>query len=158
MACGDDNGSGRCYVTVSSWLLPQFFIGKWILACTGAAMDMLLTSSIETAPMTDVLRYSELPLYPPYRKNQLVMIPLNRSIVLGPQEVRGINLPLRFLPVALQHLFVALLARSVDFIFKTDGCRIWGVLHNLSTAPQHLSPQFDLLACRTTTTQYSTPD
>ena len=126
--------------------------------CSGAAVDMLLTSPIEAAPPTDVLRYSELPLYPLYRKNQLVMIPLNCSIVLGLREVRGINLPLCFPPVALQHLFVALPARSVDFIFKTDGCRIWGVLHNLSTVPQHLSPRFDLLACRTTTTQYSTPD
>ena len=101
---------------------------------------MLLTSPIEAAPPTDVLRYSELPLYTLYRKNQLVMIPLNRSIVLGPQEVRGINLPLRFPLVALQHVFVALPTRSVDFIFKIDGCQIWGVLHNLSTVLQHLSP------------------
>ena len=41
---------------------------------------------------------------------------------------------------------------------KTDGCRIWAVLCNLSSVPQHLSPRFDLLACRTTTALYSTPD
>ena len=107
---------------------------------------------------TGVLRYSELPLYPPYWKNQLLMLPLNRSIVLGPREVKGINLPLRFPPAALQHIFVALPARAVDFVFKTDGCRIWGVLHNLTSTPQHLSPRFDLIACRTSIQQYSTPD
>ena len=46
----------------------------------------------------------------------------------------------------------------VAFHFKTDGCRIWGVLRNLSTIPQHLSPRFDLIACRTTTAFYFTPD
>ena len=86
------------------------------------------------------------------------MIPLNHSIVIDLREVRRTNLPLRFLPVVLQNLFVAPPARLVDLIFKTDGCQIWDVLHNLSTIPQHLSPQFDLLVCRTTTTQYSTPD
>ena len=85
--------------------------------------------------MTNVLRYSELPLYPPYFKHQLVFLPLNSSLVQGPRELRGINLPLRFPPGALQHIFVALPARSVAFHFKTDGCRIWGVLRNLSTIP-----------------------
>ena len=115
-------------------------------------------SSSKAASLTDVLRYSELPMYPPYRKNQLVIIPLNRSVVLGPQEVGGINLPLRFSPATLQHIFVALPAHSMDFIVKTNGCRIWGVFCNLSSVPQHLSPRFDLLACRTTTALYSTPD
>ena len=74
----------------------------------------------------NVLRDTELPMYPPYFKNQLLFIPLNRSIVLDPREMRGINLPLHFPPTTLQHIFVALPVRSVDFSFKTNGCRIWG--------------------------------
>ena len=106
----------------------------------------------------NVLRYTELPLYPTYFKNQLLFIPPNSSIVLGPLEMRGINLPLHFPPTALQHIFVAVPARSVDFSFKTDGCRIWGVLRNLSNVPQHLSPRFDFIAFRTTLARFSTPD
>ena len=59
--------------------------------------------------------------------------------------MRGINLPLRLPPTALQHIFVALPTRSMDFSFKTDGCQILGVLRNLSNVPQHLSPRFDSL-------------
>ena len=107
--------------------LVHVVIGKWISACPLAARDPLVTSSFVVAPPMNALRYTELPMYPPYFKNQLLFIPLNRSIVLGPREMRGINLPLRFPPPALQHIFVVLCARSVDFVLKTNGCRIWGV-------------------------------
>ena len=77
-------------------------------------------------PITDILRYLELTVHPSYTKDQFLFIPLNCSMVLRPQEVRGISLPLRFPPTMLQQVSIALHARSVDFVFKTDGCRIWG--------------------------------
>ena len=83
-----------------------------------------------------MLEYMELPIYPPYKENGLIMLPLNHSVVLGPHEVRGINLPIKFPSNALQGCLVALPNRKVTLLVKTDGVRIWGALKNYSHEPQ----------------------
>ena len=97
-------------------------------------------------------------MYPPYWKNGLLFLPLNRSIVLGPHETRGINLPCKFPVNSLHHCFVTLPNRHVTFIFKTDGVRIWGALKNFSAEPQQLMPRHDLLACHTSVQWVRIPD
>ena len=91
--------------------------------------------------------FLEGPLYPPYKKNELLFLPLNRSLVLGPYEARGINLPCKFPVGSLREYFVTLPNRQVTFLVKTDGVRVWGALKNFSAEPQHLMPRYDLLAC-----------
>ena len=96
-----------------------------------------------------VLEFSEVPIYPPYYKNGLLMLPLNRSIVLGPGEIKGINLPLKFRIGSLQGFFGVIPNRKVVFLGKTNGCRYWGALKNYSKEPQQLLPWNDLVACWT---------
>ena len=55
-----------------------------------------------------VLDLAERPLYPPYWKNGLLFLPLNRSVVLGPYATRGINVPCKFPVGTLHECFVAL--------------------------------------------------
>ena len=95
------------------------------------------------------LDFLDRPLYPPYWKNGLLFLPLNRSVVLGPHETRGINLSCKFPLGSLHEYFVPLPNRQVTFLVKTDGVRIWGALKNFSAEPQQLMPRYDLLACRT---------
>ena len=75
-----------------------------------------------------ILDLAERPPYPPYWKNGLLFLPLNRSVVLGPYAMRGINLPCKFPVESLQECFVMLPNRQVTFIVKTDGVRIWRLL------------------------------
>ena len=81
------------------------------------------------------LDFMECPLYPPYRKNDLLFLPLNRSVVLGPYETRRINLPCKFPVGSLREYFVTLPNRQVTFLVKTDGVRVWGALKNF--LPNH---------------------
>ena len=104
------------------------------------------------------LQFTEVPHYPPYFKNGLLFLPLNRSIVLGPYETRGINLPCRFPAGSLHQCFVTLPNRHVTFIMKTDGVRIWGALKNFSADPQQLMPRNDLFACYTSVRWFQVPD
>ena len=55
-----------------------------------------------------VLRFGEVPIYPPYKKNGLVFLPFNRSVVLAPWEVRGVNLDVHFPVGTLSGWFGAL--------------------------------------------------
>ena len=68
-----------------------------------------------------VLEFTEVPIYPPYYKNGLLMLPLNRSLVLALEEVRGVNLPIKFPIGTLQGVFGVLPNRRVMFLGKTDG-------------------------------------
>ena len=104
------------------------------------------------------LDFAERPVYPPYRKNRLVFLPLNRSVVLGAYATRGINVPCKFPIGTLHECFVALPNHQVTFIFKTDRVRIWGALKNFSDEPQHLMPRYDLLAYRTSVQRFRVPD
>ena len=95
------------------------------------------------------LDFLKCPLYPPYRKNGLLFLPLNRSMVLGPYQMRGINLPCKFLVGLLIEYFITLPNRQVTFLVKTDGIQVWGALKNFSAEPQHLMPRYGmLLVCR----------
>ena len=105
-----------------------------------------------------VLEFQEVPIYPPYYKNGLLVFPLNRSVVLGPYEIKGVNLPCRFPVGSLRECFVTLPNRQVTFILKTDGVRLWGALKNFSGEPQHLMPRYDLVACRSSLQWYRVPD
>jgi len=87
-----------------------------------------------------------------------LFLPLNRSVVLGPHETRGINLPCKFPIGSLREYFVTLPNRQVTFLVKTDGVRIWGALKNFSAEPQQLMPRYDLLACRTSVQWFRVPD
>ena len=105
-----------------------------------------------------VLDFLECPIYPPYRKNGLLFLPQNCSVVLGPYETRGINLPCKFPVASLREYFVALPNCQITFLVKTDGVRIWEALRNFSAEPQHLMPRYDLLACRTSVQRFRVPD
>ena len=87
-----------------------------------------------------------------------MVFPLNRSVVLGPYEIKGVNLPCRFPVGSLRECFVTLPNRQVTFILKTDGVRLWGALKNFSGEPQHLMPRYDLVACRSSLQWYRVPD
>ena len=52
-----------------------------------------------------VVSFREEVMYPPYWKNKCLAIPFNRSIVLGPYEVRGFNLPCVFLVETIRECF-----------------------------------------------------
>ena len=68
-----------------------------------------------------VLEFLEVSIYPPYFKNGLLMLPLNRSLVLGPGEVQGINLPVKF-PIGTLHIFFGVIPnQQMMFLGKTDG-------------------------------------
>ena len=64
------------------------------------------------------LQFTKVPHYPPYFKNGLLFLPLNRRVVLGPYETRGINLPYQFPAGSLHQCFVTLPNRHVTFIMK----------------------------------------
>ena len=73
-----------------------------------------------------ILVFSENIMYPPYWRNKLLAIPFNRSLVLGPHEVRGINIPCRFSTGSIERILGALPNRKVVFFWKTDGVQYGG--------------------------------
>ena len=83
-----------------------------------------------------MVSFREEVMYPPYWKNKCLAIPFNRSIVLGPYEVRGVNLPCVFPVGCIQSILGALPNRKVVFFWKTNGRDIWGSLRNCSNEPQ----------------------
>ena len=104
------------------------------------------------------MEFLEVPIYPPYFKNGLLMLPLNRSSVLGPVEIRGINLPVKF-PIGTLHGFFGVIPnRKVMFLGKSDGRRFWGALKNFSREPQQILPKNDIVACKTRVKWYNIAD
>ena len=85
-----DYGPGYSSFITPSHVVNFMIYGKLGQVCSLTAKDSLMTSSPLAMPVIGVLRYFELSLYPPYMKNQLLMLPLNRSMVLGPWEVRAL--------------------------------------------------------------------
>ena len=67
-----------------------------------------------------ILVFSENIMYPPYWRNKLLAIPFNRSLVLGPHEVRGINIPCRFPEGSLLQILGALPNRKVVFFLENQ--------------------------------------
>ena len=97
-------------------------------------------------------------MYPPYWKNNWLAIPFNRSLVLGPYEIRGINIPCRFPEGSLLQILGALPNRKVVFFWKTNGCTIWGALKNCSAEPQQVLPRHDLILVNTRMRSFKVPD
>ena len=79
----------------------------------------------------------------------MLAIPFNRSLVLGPHEIRGINIPCMFLEGGIQQILGALVNRKVVFLWKTNGRNIWGALKNYSAKPQQILPWHALVLVNT---------
>ena len=100
----------------------------------------------------------EKPLYLPYSKNGYMVVPFNRSEVLGPYERKQLNLPFRFPVGSFGAVVDALTIHLVRFSPQSNGCRIWGVIENCGHAPKHLTPQMTLCVIKTEITHLMVPD
>ena len=100
----------------------------------------------------------ERPLYLPYRKNGRVVIPFNRSCVLGPGEKRKLILSIFFPPGTLLTVEDGITASQVRFSPQTNGTRIWGILENCSAVPRHLTHRMVLCLIRSTATHLKIAD
>ena len=105
-----------------------------------------------------MLKFSEVLMYPPYWRNGLLAIPFNRSVVLGPHEIKGVNLQGSFLEGEIHQILGALPNRKVVFLWKTNGKNIWRALKNYSKEPQHILPWHDLILVKTRVGFFQVPN
>ena len=94
--------------------------------------------------------------YLPFRRNNRVVIPLNRNWMLGPCEKRAINIQAQFSDI--QMVEDATRPNYVQFHAKTDGRRIWGIIVNHSQTAMALTPKSDLCNVTSSATHISIPD
>ena len=66
-------------------------VGKWGTIGLGCGAN-LIGGKNPPGGAGGVVRFSESLMYPPYWRNRLLAISFNRSLVLGPYEIRGINI------------------------------------------------------------------
>ena len=100
----------------------------------------------------------EKPLYLPYRKNGRIVIPFNRSCVLGPGEKRKLILSLFFPPGTLLTVEDGITASQMRFSPQTNGTRVWGILENCSSVPRHITHRMVLCLVRSTATHLKVID
>ena len=87
-----------------------------------------------------------------------MVVPFNRSEVLGPYECRQLNLPFRFPVGSFGSVVDAMTIHLVRFTPQSNGCRIWGLIENCGSSPKHLTPQMTLCVISTQITHLDVPD
>ena len=117
---------------------------------------------VGSSSTVNAIHMLERPLYLLYRKNGRVVVPFNRSCVLGPGEKRKLILSIFFPPGTLltverevRDLLTVeygITASQVRFSPQTNGTRVWGILENCSAVPRHLTHRMVLCLIRSTVT------
>jgi len=97
-------------------------------------------------------------LYLPFRRHGRVIVPFNRSWVLGPFAKRNVVLPFRFSVGTLARVEGAVTQQGLRFTPQCNGERIWGVLDNYSAVPRHMTPKMSLCSIQSNITHLELMD
>ena len=94
----------------------------------------------------------------PFARCGKVIIPLNRSLVMGPGEVKSLQLQVMSSEGRIRGVTDLTRQAMVRFSGKTDGYRVWGILENCSEKSVLMTPKSERCAIEVTVSKLKAPD